>query len=156
MNKKNQVCKNRKEGFKKIEKYNAMDHFKLSEYIQSSSRMAVYPYWGNDKLFYCEGVKFLINKLNCPWLIDEIDRLVLSRVLASASDDGLPSWCCADKIELVAYPDHTAVLTATNEWSDDEPWLQHKMNKVDLPVLKAPFKFCLCEFGEDIYSLSIA
>lgn len=152
-------CQNRKEGVHQVENTKAMDSFNLHECIQLSKKSKVNPYSGNEKLFYCEGVKHLFNKLNCHWLLDEINHHIVSVVWAAQSDDDRfdsPRWGESTKIELKVTPDHTAVLTAIDAWRDDEPWLKHKMKGVHLPVLKEPLQFCLGELGAHHYCLAIA
>jgi hypothetical protein len=136
-----------------------MDHSSLKQLMQSSKERGVYRHWGNDKLFYCEGVNYLINKLGCYWLIDEIESVVLSKILSTISalrsDEDIPYfWCWSNKIELAVYTDRTLVLTVMDAYN--EPWFEHKIDRVNFPILKEPLKFFLEEVGKHYYYLSIA
>jgi hypothetical protein len=105
--------------------------------------------------FIVNELSIFFEKLNCHWLLDKINHLIVSVVLLAKSDDASPGEYGSTKIEFKVYPDRTAVLTAIDAWSH-EPCLKHHMKEVDMPVLKEPLQFCLGQLGAHHYCLAIA
>jgi hypothetical protein len=113
-----------------------MEHFDLDELNQFTGSETLYRYWSHGKLVYTEGVQYLASKMECYWLIDEIGRVIFSKLLR----DYL-GWFYV--IHFLVYADCTAIIKVDD--GNGNTHLEHKINWTDFPMLEKPVKFFLCE-----------
>jgi hypothetical protein len=116
------------------------NHFSLDQLNQFTGSEYFFEHWGNRKMVYTEGVKYLAEKARCFWLIDEIALVIFPRLLLEYKD-----WFYS--IELRAYAENSAFINISD--GNDNIHFKHKINWTDFPVLEKPVQLYLCESGDN-------
>jgi hypothetical protein len=113
-----------------------MNHFDFNELRQFTGSEYFFKHWGNSKMVYTEGVKYLAEKASCFWLIDEIALVLLPKLLHDYEDSFF-------YIELSVFINNSAFVIVTD--GNNRIYLKHKINWTDFPVLEKPLRMYLCD-----------
>jgi hypothetical protein len=112
------------------------NYFNLEQLEQFTGSEYFFSHWGNSNMVYTEGIKYLAEKANCYWLIDEIALVLLPRLLLEYKD-----WFYS--IELKAYAENSAIIKVGD--GNNKTHFKHKINWTDFPVLEKPVQLYLCD-----------
>jgi hypothetical protein len=112
------------------------NHFSSEELNQFIGSEQFFRHWGSCKLVYTEGVKYLAERAECFWLIDEIALALFPKLLKEYVDGFY-------KINFTVNADNSADITIDD--GNNNIYLMHKINWTDFPVLEEPLVFYLCE-----------
>lgn len=75
----------------------------LSQLRHFTGSNTIFQYWANKKFCYTEGVSFLAKETSSYWLIDEIGRLLLPRLIKEHKDRFYT-------IDFAVNPDSSAII----------------------------------------------
>jgi hypothetical protein len=117
----------------------------LPELYQFTGSEQFFKHGINSKLIYTEGVKYLAEKGECYWLIDEIAMVFLPYLLKKHKD-----WFYSVKLLVT---ECGAVITVDD--GNDKILINHKIESTDFPIVGEPIKFFLCE-SEEYYCLMLS
>ena len=122
-----------------------LSNFDLNDLKQFSGTEEYYRHFLNRHLIYTEGVKYLAEKAECYWLLDEIAIILLPKLMKKYRD----SFYC---INFFVNEDQSAEISTDD--GNNNIYFKHKITWTNFPVKEKLVKFYLCESG-DAYCLML-
>lgn len=120
-------------------------NFNLNELNQFRGSDVLFQHWF-AKMCYTEGVRYLANKVECYWLIEEIAHVILPRLLKKNKDKFY-------SIQLLVNSDQSAEIIICN--GNNNIYLQHKITWTDFPIVNQIIQFYLCDTPHNYYCLML-
>lgn len=112
-------------------------NFSLDELNHFTGSEVFYQHW-ISQMCYTDGVRYLANKTDSYWLIDELAFVILPRLLKENKDKFY-------SIKLLVNSDQSAVISISD--GNNNIYLDHSIKWTDFPIVEEPVQFYLCASG---------